>query len=318
MLKIAVLDAKTLGADIDLSPLNQVGDVLCYDLTSEKEVIERIKDVDVVLLNKVQIKKEHLEATKRLKLIGLFATGYNNIDIVCAKAQGVAVTNVVGYSSKSVAQHTLAMTLHLLEKLNAYDDYIKTKAYKEEGAFTYIKFPFYELTHKVWGIIGMGAIGKEVAKLAEAFGCEVIYYSTSGQNTEAGYPCVSLTTLLERADIVSIHAPLNEQTQKLLSYEEMDKMKKEAILVNVGRGGIVDEHDLVQILKEEKIRGAALDVLEQEPITEDHPLYEVDTNKWCVTPHIAWASVEARRQLVFEVRKNIEAFYEGKERNRIV
>lgn len=317
-MKIAILDAKTLGSDINLEPIKRLGEVMVYDLTTAEQVIDRVKDVDVIVTNKVILGERELEQAQALKLIALFATGYNNIDLDYAKKRGIGVANVAGYSTKSVAQHTFAMLFQLLEHLGFYDRYVKTKAYATSETFAYIEKPFYQIDGKVWGIIGMGAIGQEVARMAEAFGAKVVYYSTSGKNTQASYEKVSLETLLEKSHIVSIHAPLNEMTQNLIGYEEMRQMKKEAILMNLGRGSIINEEDLVRALKEDLIRGAALDVLQEEPIASTHPLYEVDEAKWLVTPHIAWASVEARRTLVEEVAGNIQACFKGESRNRLV
>lgn len=317
-MKICVLDAKTLGEDIDLDPIKQLGEVEVYDLTEPHEVTERVKDAHVVITNKVRLHEENLKEAKGLKLIALFATGFNNIDLDYMKARAIGVVNVPGYSTKSVVQHTFALLFNLLEQLAFYDNYVKTKQYAKSETFGYIAKPFYEIAHKTWGIIGMGDIGKEVAKIAEAFGVHIIYYSTSGHNQNTGYKCVELETLLAESDIVSIHAPLNEKTENLIGYTQMTKMKKEAILMNLGRGGIIEEQGLAKALKEDLIRGVALDVLSVEPISEDNPLYEVDPSKWIVTPHIAWASIEARRHLIEEVVKNIKAFFEGEVRNRIV
>ncbi|MEG0950925.1 MAG: D-2-hydroxyacid dehydrogenase [Niameybacter sp.] len=317
-MKIVILDAQTLGDDIDLSSIQALGEVEIYPLTAPEEVEERIQDADVVIVNKVLLNETNLKAASKLKLIALFATGFNNINLDYAKVRGIGVVNVAGYSTKSVAQHTFAMLFNLLEQLSFYDHYVKSKAYATSETFVYIARPFYELTDKTWGIIGMGDIGKAVARLAEAFGTKVIYYSTSGKNHEAGYPCVDLETLLKTSDVISIHAPLNEYTENLIGKEALEKMKETAILINVGRGKIIDESALAQALMANQIRGVALDVLEKEPIEANHPLYDVDPAKWLVTPHIAWASVEARRTLVHEVALNIEAFTSGKVRNRLV
>ncbi|MGL4363086.1 MAG: D-2-hydroxyacid dehydrogenase [Cellulosilyticaceae bacterium] len=317
-MNIVVLDAKTLGDDIDLTVLNALGDVTTYQLTPEECVVERIKDADVILLNKVQLNAENLKDAKKLKIIALFATGYNNIDLEYAKKANIAVANVAGYSTDSVAQHTFAMLFNLCEQLSFYDKYVKSKEYADSETFGYIGRPFNEIKGKTWGIVAMGAIGQEVARLASAFGCRVIYYSTSGKNADQPYPSVDLETLLKESDILSIHAPLNERTKNLIGYEQISQMKKTAILMNLGRGGIIKEDDLARALKENLISGAALDVLEQEPIQANHPLYSVDKEKWFVTPHIAWASIEARKLLVDEVVKNVLAFFNEEERNRIV
>lgn len=318
-MKICVLDAKTLGSDISLEPLSQVGEVTIYDLTDASEIIPRIQGMDVVVTNKVVLSERELMAAPSIKLIALTATGYNNIDIQYAKANGIGVCNVAGYSTQSVAQHTFAMLFQLLEQLSFYDNYVKSKAYATHDTFAYIAKPFYEICGKRWGIIGMGAIGKAVAHLATAFGAQVVYYSTSGQNNSVNYERLELEALLSTCDIVSIHAPLNEKTQGLIDYEALRSMKSNAILLNLGRGHIVDEQALARALEEDLIRGAALDVLAKEPIDKDNPLYRVtNPDKWLVTPHIGWASIEARTLLVEEVARNIQAFSKGEARGRVV
>lgn len=318
-MKICILDAQTLGADIDLAPLKACGEVVVYPLTSLEEIGERVSDVDVIVTNKVLLNEQTLKTAKNLKLIALTATGFNNIDLDYVKSKGIGVANVAGYSTKSVAQHTFAMLFNILEQLNFYDQYVKTKAYAESPTFAHIAKSFYEINHKTWGIIGMGDIGKEVARLAEAFGAKVMYYSTSGKNNSINYKRVSLEELLGESEIISIHAPLNEQTYNLIGYQEIAKMKPQAILMNLGRGGIINEKDLARALDENLIRGAALDVLEKEPIDKENPLYHVkDNSKWLVTPHIAWASFEARTLLIEEVALNIQYFQQGKQRGRVV
>lgn len=318
-MKLCVLDSKTLGSDIELDPIKMLGETAIYELTTPEEVIERIKDVEVIITNKVLLNESNLKEAPHVKCIALTATGYNNVDLDYAKARGIAVVNVAGYSTNSVAQHTFAILLQLLEQLSFYDDYVKSRAYVKNDTFAYIGRPFYEINQKRWGIIGMGAIGKAVATIAEAFGAKIVYYSTSGQNNSTQYERVSLEEMLATCDIVSIHAPLNEKTNNLITYKELEKMQSHAILLNLGRGGIVNEADLAKALNESLIRGAALDVLQKEPIDAQNALYGVkDSSKWLVTPHIAWTSVEARRLLVQEVVDNITAFTKGEMRNRIV
>lgn len=319
-MKLCVLDALTLGADIDISALKQCGDLKVYDLTKPEEVSERIKDVDVIITNKVILSEAQLKDAKNVKMIALLATGYNNIDIDYARERGIAVANVAGYSTESVAQHTFAMLLYLMEHLRQYDEYVKSKQYADHELFTYIAWPYKQLYGKKLGIIGLGNIGKAVARIGEAFGMTIYYYSTSGQNNSGtSYHSVSLETLLRECDVVSIHAPYNERTHHLITYQELEQMKRSAVLVNVGRGNIVVEEDLAKALNENLIAGAALDVLEKEPIDHLNPLFKVqDKTKLLITPHIAWASVEARQLLMEEVKKNIDAFSKGEARNRIV
>ena len=319
-MKICVLDALTVGADIDLSPLGECGELIIYDLTTPEEVAERVKEMDVVITNKVVLNETNLKEASSLKMIALFATGYNNIDIDYTKKRGIAVTNVAGYSTESVAQHTFAMLLHMIEHLGQYDEYVKSKAYSDSQTFTYIAWPFHEIKGKRLGIIGLGEIGKAVARIGEAFGMEIVYYSTSGQNRSGvGYERLELAELLKSSDVVTIHAPYNNNTHELIGYEEIKQMKKSAYLLNLGRGRIVVERDLAKALNEGLIAGAGLDVLENEPITKDNPLFTVvDKSKLLITPHIAWASVEARNVLITEIVENIEAYKRGEARNRIV
>jgi len=317
-LKIAILDAKTLGSDVDLSIFNQFGDVEIYQTTKPEETLERVKDKEIVITNKVVIDKNIMDSSPNLKLICVAATGVNNIDVEYAKQKGIQVRNVAGYSTESVVQHTFAMLFYLLESLRYYDEYVKSGEYAKNDIFTHLGRPFWEIKGKTWGIIGLGTIGRRVAEVATAFGADVIYYSTSGVDRPEKYQRVSLEELLKSSDIVSIHAPLNEKTKGLIGYEQLKLMKPSAILLNLGRGGIVIEKDLAKALDEGLIAGAGLDVLEKEPINEDNPLLKVkNKEKLFITPHIAWTSVEARKTLINEIAENIKAFLEGKDRNTV-
>lgn len=317
MKKIVILDGKTLGG-LEFSKLEEFGTVEYYDTTSPEEVVSRIKDANIILTNKVVLNSENLVHAKNLELICETATGFNNIDIKYAKENKIAVTNVAGYSTNAVAQHTFATVLNLYDKLSYYDDFVKSGKYAASGLFTDLTKPFYELEGKTWGIVGFGAIGKRVAKIADAFGVNVVYYSTSGQNNNSEYKRVEFEELLKTCDIISIHAPLTEKTNGLMNYEAISKMKKNAILVNMGRGPIVVEADLARAIEEELIAGAALDVFEVEPMKADNPLLNIKNKENLVlTPHIAWASVEARGRLFEEVVENIKAFYKGEIRGRV-
>ncbi|WP_010251335.1 D-2-hydroxyacid dehydrogenase [Acetivibrio cellulolyticus] len=318
MLRICFLDAKTLGSDANLSGLAEFGDISIYNTTKSEDVIDRIKDQDIVITNKVVLNESNLKPALNLKLICVAATGTNNIDLGYAKSRGIAVTNVAGYSTQSVAQHTFAMLFYLLESLKYYDEYVKSMDYSKSDVFTHLEKPFTELYGKTWGIIGLGTIGGTVACIARAFGCRVVYYSTSGMNNNGEYERVELDKLMEVSDIVSIHAPLNDRTRNLIDYRCLQSMKKSAILINLGRGGIVNENDLAKALDEDLIMGAALDVLESEPIKPSNPLLALKKReKLIITPHIAWASVEARRRLINELNLNIKAFLNNEVRNRV-
>ena len=317
-MKIVFLERNTLGNDIDLSQFEKLGEVVMYDLSTAEDTPEKVKDADVIVVNKVPMNAQTLKDASNLKMIALTATGYNNIDKAYTDSKGIAVANVGGYSTDSVAQHTFAMVLYLLEQLDYYDKYVKSGEYVRSDIFCHMDRKIQELTGKTWGIIGLGAIGRKVASIAQAFGCEVIYYSTSGKNNNSDYEAVSLDALLERSDIISIHAPLNEVTENLMNIDRFRKMKKNAVLINVARGPIVNERDLVTALNEGLIGGAGLDVISFEPMKADNPLLEIqDSTKLIVTPHIAWATREARTRLMDEVYLNIEAFLRGEKRNLI-
>ncbi|MEG2195496.1 D-2-hydroxyacid dehydrogenase [Clostridium sp.] len=317
MKKLVVLDGKTLG-DINYNLLSEFGEVKVYDITEAKDVADRIKDANIVLTNKVVLNESNLKEAKNIELICEMATGFNNIDVKYAKERNIAVTNVAGYSTNTVVQHTFATLLHLYDKISYYDNYVKSGAYAESEIFTNLDRPFRDLCGKTWGIIGLGAIGKGVAKVCEAFGMKVVYYSTSGKNNNSEYKRVDLDELLSESDIISIHAPLNENTAGLINYDNLKKMKKEAVIVNMGRGPIVIFEDLAKALDEDIISGAALDVFVVEPIEIDNPILKIkDKEKVVLTPHIAWASVEARDRLFEGILNNIKAFYNGEIKNRI-
>lgn len=317
-MKLAILDAQTLGNDVNLDIFSDFGYLEIYNTTSSKERIDRVKDKNIIITNKVVIDREVIDSSPDLKLICVAATGYNNIDVEYAKQKGIAVTNVAAYSTDSVVQHTFAMLFYLLENIRYYDEYVKSGAYSKSPIFTHLDKPFYEIKNKVWGIIGFGTIGKAVGKVAKSFGCNVIYYSTSGTNTDPEFERYELDELLRSADIVSIHAPLNQRTKNLITYDKLKLMKKTSILLNLGRGGIVNEADLAKAIDQEIILAAATDVLEKEPIDEDNPLLKVkNKDKLLITPHIAWTSIEARRRLIDEIYLNIKAFLHGKQRNRV-
>ena len=309
-MNIVLLDAKTLGNDLDISALESFGTLTVYDTTSKEETLERIQIADILITNKVVITANMMEETPRLKLICIAATGMNNVDLDAAKYKGIEVKNVAGYSTKSVVQHTFAMTLYLLEKMPYYDTVVKDASWTESGLFTDVSQPFYEIAGKKWGIIGLGNIGQEVAKIATAFGAEVSYYSTSGKNLNHAYPHKSLEFILKDCDIISIHAPLNDNTYNLINENNLPYLKNEAILLNLGRGGIINETDLAFELDRRTLY-AGLDVLEEEPITLNNRLNEVKhKERLLITPHIAWTSIEARKKLLEGIVNNIKVFME--------
>ncbi len=309
-MNIVFLDAKTIGDDIDLSGYHKMGSVTTYDFTTTEEAPLRVKDADVLVINKVKINENTIGDAKNLKLVCVTATGTDNLDKDYLASRNIEWRNVAGYSTDSVAQHTFAMLFYLFEKLRYYDDYVKEERYVNDAIFTHFSETFHEINGKVWGIIGLGNIGRKVANIAQAFGATVIYHSPSGSPQQEGYTKVELDTLLKSSDIVSVHAPLTEHTQDLIDYSCFEKMKKTAIFLNLGRGPIVVEKDLVTALNQEEIAAAGLDVLCVEPMSMNNPLRTIkDSKRLFITPHIAWASVEARTKLMNIILGQIEDFY---------
>lgn len=309
-MKIVFLDAASIGADIDLSGYDALGEVKKYDYSTPEQAAERITDADVIVINKIPINETTLKYAENLKLVCVTATGTDNLDKEYLAERNIAWRNVAGYSTESVAQHTFALLFYLYEKLRYYDEYVKTEKYIGDRSFTHFDNVFHEIFGKTWGIIGLGAIGRRVAELVKAFGCRVIYYSTSGRNTQADYERVDFDTLLKESDIVSVHAPLNENTRGLMDKEAFAKMKKTAVFLNVGRGPIVVEADLAEALKNGEIAAAGLDVLGKEPMMAENPLREIkDSGKLFITPHIAWASVEARTRLMDIILRQIKDYF---------
>jgi len=315
-MKIVMLEKNSLGEGIDLSRFSELGELTVYENSTAEEAAERVAEADIVLVNKIPMNEQTLGGAKNLKLLCVTATGTNIVDLDYCRSRDIVVTNVAGYSTNSVAQHTFALLFYVLEKLHYYDSYVKAGEYCKSPMFTHIAENFFELRGKVWGIIGLGNIGREVARIAEAFGCRVIYYSASGRAAQAGYEQVDLDTILGTSDILSIHAPLSAATENLMNRSAFEKMKKSAILINLGRGPIVNEKDLTDALNEGLIAGAGLDVLTMEPMTEDNPLRQIqDSRKLIITPHIAWASQESRQKLLDGVAENIYAWMNGEKRN---
>ena len=308
-MKLVFLDTKTIGEDIDLSAYDALGEVVKYGFSTLEEIPERVKDADVLIVNKIAINEQTIGNAKNLKLVCVTATGTNNLDKEYLKKRGIAWRNVAGYSTESVTQHTFALLFYLLEKMRYYDDYVKDEKYINDTVFTHFAEHFNEVNGKTWGIIGLGTIGRRVADIAKAFGARVIYYSASGSPAQEGYEQVDFETLLTTSDIVSVHAPLNEYTKDLMDREAFAKMKKTAIFLNLGRGPIVVEQDLYEALETGEIAAAGLDVLCEEPMSETNPLARIkDSKKLIITPHIAWASVEARNRLMQIIAGQIREF----------
>lgn len=318
-MKIVELDRETLGYDIDTSVLKTIGSFEEHEAADLETTREYIKDADVIIFNKTKMNEELLKDAPNVKLLAITATGFDNIDLEYCKSRGIAAANVKAYSTPAVAQHTFAMALFVLEKISYYDEYVKSGRYSSQSGFCNFDEKYNELSGKTWGIIGMGNIGRSVAKIAEAFGCKVIFYSASGNSTCTDYERVDLDTLLKESDVLSIHCPLSDRTRNLINRDTLKLMKKSAILINVARGPVVNDADLAEALNNGTIAGAGLDVLGVEPMEKDNPLGLIkDSRKLLITPHMAWASVESRQRCFDEVLLNIKAFIEGRERNRLV
>lgn len=306
-MKIVFLDAKSVGEDINLSKYNELGEFITYDFSTQAQVPSRVVDADVIITNKCTINENSIGNARKLKLVCVTATGTNNLDKVYLEKRGIAFRNVAGYSTESVAQHTFAMLFYLLEKLSYYDAYVKEGKYANDTSFTHFAEHFHQISGMTWGIIGLGNIGRRVADIAKVFGANVIYYSTSGKNSQEGYTRVDLDTLLTSSDIVSVHAPLTPETENLMNGDAFKKMKSNAIFINVGRGAIVDEQALADAIDNHVIAAAGLDVLAEEPMSPNSPYLHIkDSKRLLITPHIAWASVEARTKLMDIVYNQIK------------
>ncbi len=308
-MKLVFLDRKTIGDDIDLSIFKDFGEVVEYNFSSVDEVPARVVDADILIINKIPINESTIGSAKNLKLVCVTATGTNNLDKEYLDKRGIAWRNVAGYSTESVAQHTFSMLFYLLEHMAYYDNYVKDGKYINDTMFTHFDRVFPQISGKTWGIIGLGAIGRRVADIAKVFGANVIYYSASGAPAQEGYNQVDFDTLLTESDIVSVHAPLNEFTEGLMDEAAFSKMKSSAIFLNLGRGPIVDERALANALNNNVIASAGLDVIAIEPMSPNCPLLDVqDKSKLLITPHIGWASVEARTNLMNIIHGQIKDF----------
>lgn len=308
-MQLVFLDTETLGNVTNLHLLEQFGNLVTFPYTAPEQVVERSKGHEIVITNKVLFSAGVIDQLPGLKLIALTATGMNNVDLEHARENGVKVMNVAGYSTESVAQATFGMILQLINQTRYYDDYVKSGQYANHHLFCHVGKGFWELKGKTFGIIGMGTIGNRVAEIARAFGCDVVYHSTSGKNHQQPYPCLSLEQLLQSSDVVSIHAPLNDQTRGLVDGKMLGLMKPGAVIVNAGRGGIINEKDLANAIDNDIIAGAAIDVYEKEPISVDSPFMQMKKkDKMVFAPHTAWASIEARNLLVEKLCDNIKSY----------
>lgn len=315
--KIVILERNSVGVDTPVDCFEELGEVTCYpNTTTAEEVRERTKDADIIVANKARLNEESLRESPNVKLICEFATGFDNCDLAYCNSRGIKVANVADYCTDMVAQHTFTLMLTLLQKLPHYDEYVKSGAYAAQDRFSNFDEPFTELAGKTWGIVGMGHIGKKVAQIATAFGCRVIFHSVTSKSTVTEYEQVDKDTLLRESDFLSLHCPLSDLTRDFIDKEALRKMKKTAVLVNVARGPVVNNTDLYDALMNGEIMAAGLDVLEKEPLQLSNPLSKIkDSNRLIITPHLAWASVEARFRCVNEAYLNAKAFLNGEPRN---
>lgn len=319
-MKIVILERNSVGTDVSVDCISELGEVTVYRNTvTVEEVRERVREADVIIANKSPLCEETLKDAPNVKLICEFATGYDNCDLSYCRKRGIRVTNVRDYCTGMVAQHTIALALALSEKLPHYDNYVKSGAYSAQDRFSNFDLPFLELEGKTWGIVGMGNIGRRVAKIAEALGCRVIFYSVTGQSSCTQYPRVDKDTLFAESDFLSLHCPLSELTRSFIDAQALKRMKKTAVLINVARGRVVDNTALYEALMSGEIAAAGLDVVENEPLELSNPLSRIkDSTKLIITPHLAWASVEARTRCVQGAYENIAAFMRGEERNVVI
>ena len=314
-MKIAILDKSTLGADIDLTPIRTLGETAEYDTTTPAQIAERIQDAQVVIVNKIKLNESNLKGTA-VRLICVAATGYDNIDTAYCRAAGIALCNVPGYSTDSVAQLTVAMALSLATHLNEYTKYVESGDYTASGIANRLTPVYHELSSMTWGVVGGGGIGKRVAEIAEAMGCRVLMCR---RKQEGKFPLADIDTLCKEADILSLHVPLTAETRNLIDRERIAAMKPTVILINTARGAVTDEQALADALRENRIGALGIDVYSAEPFGEEHPFYSLlGDPRLCLTPHMAWGSSEARARCVAAMAENIARFWSGDRHNRIV
>jgi len=314
-MKIAILDKSTLGTDIDLSPIRALGETAEYETTAPAQINERIMDAQVVIVNKIKLNESNLSGTA-VRLICVAATGYDNIDTAYCRAAGIALCNVPGYSTDSVAQLTVAMALSLATHLNEYTNFVESGDYTASGVANRLTPVYHEVSSMTWGVVGGGGIGTRVAEIAEAMGCRVLMCR---RRQEGQFPLADIDTLCKEADILSLHIPLTEETRNLISRERIAAMKPTAILINTARGAVTDEQALADALRENRIGALGIDVYSTEPFRTEHPFYSLlGDPRLCLTPHMAWGSYEARARCVAAMAENIARFWSGEFYNRIV
>lgn len=312
-MKIVILDAQTITkGDISLKPLEKFGEVVTYNLTKYEDIAPRIKDADAVICNKTVLDSTNMKDAENLRYIGLFATGYNNIDVDYCKSNGITVCNAGSYSTNAVAQHTFALILEHYSNVGRYSDFCHSGGWQTAETFSPFVFPLNEVANKTIGIVGFGAIGQAVSKIAQAFSMKVLAYNRS-QKSHDGVKFTDLDTLLSESDIITVHCPLNDESSEMFNKDTFTKMKQGAFFVNTARGGVMVEQDLIDALQSEHLSGAAVDVLSTEPMSKDSKLPH--TKNLIITPHIAWAPIETRERLIDIVCDNIENFVSGTPKN---
>lgn len=316
-MELVFLDRNSVGDDIDVALYNEFGNMTIYPFTDEKDVSSRIAGKDIIITNKSKLNSVTLH-NSTVRLICLSATGTDNVDVSYCSENDIAVCNVKGYSTESVVQHTFTMLFSLKENIFRFHEYTKAGRYINDTTFKHLTWQFHEISGKNFGIIGMGMIGKRIAEAASAFGCNVFYWSSKNQDRNPAYKRLGFDELLEKCDIISIHSPLTAETYRLFGKDQFNRMKNDSLLINVGRGDIVNEEDLAYAIENNIIGGAAVDVISKEPMTPDNPLARILENpRFLMTPHIAWAAVEARERCIREIYYNIESFLQGGKRNRV-
>ena len=314
-MRITVLDAATLGEDLSMEGFSELGELTVYGNTAPDEVREHVRGAEVLILNKVKLNRENLADCDRLRLICISATGFDNVDLDYCRERGIAVCNVVGYSTQCVAQVTVSMALSLMTHLSEYAEYVKDGSYTESGIANRLTPVYHEICGKTWGIVGFGNIGGQVGRVAEALGCRVL---VNKRIPIDGWSCVDFETVCRESDILSIHTPLNDQTRGLLDEAHIAMMKPTAIVINVARGAVTDERALADAIREKRLGGLGVDVYSLEPMAKDHPFVDIlHLPNVCLTPHMAWGGYETRVRLLDEMAQNIVSYLEGGRRNRI-
>ena len=315
-MRISILDIATLGDDLNFDAIHSLGDVTVYDITKQEDVVDRIRDAEVLVLNKVKLNSTNLPYAENLKLICITATGFDNVDLEYCRNHDIAVCNVAGYSTDSVVQLTVAMAFSLATNLGAFDGYVKSGDYTKSGIFNRVTPVFREMSALTWGVVGLGNIGKKVADIAKAMGCKVLAYKRTPVD---GYNCVDIDTLCHESDIISLHTPLNDATYQLINEKRLSIMKDGTILINVARGAVVDEDAVCKAVENNKLGGLGVDVYSVEPMQQDSPYQRIlNYDNVIFTPHMAWGAIDARQRCMDEVAKNIQSFVNGERRSRVV